>query len=136
MTAEERLNRVRNGRAEYLRLIDRVSELEAIAEKTTTALTGMPKGSGRHTDDSWAALIDYRDSLSHSLREYIRDCEDLTQELMGCLDSPAIKTAMLYRYVNGSTVEQIADRMNYSVRQVYNLLSAGKQIYVRCYDDN
>lgn len=135
MTAEERLNRVRNGRAEYLRLIDRVNELEAIAEKTTATLTGMPRGGDHQADDTWAALIDYRDRLTHSLKQYMKDCEELEEEL-NCILSPSIRTAMLFRYINGSTVEEIAEQMNYSVRQVYNLLGTGRRIYARCYDDN
>lgn len=137
MSAHERLNRVRNGRAAYGRLIDRVEELEALAAKTTISLTKAPRGGSGRVDDTWAALIDYRDKLSRSLREYIEDCQALEAEL-DCIRSPSIKTAMLLRYVDCQTIEVIADKMGYSTRQVYNLLGTGKKIYAKevCGDDS
>ena len=77
MTAYESLNRVRNSKAEYERLLVKVEYLEALAEKATPIISGMPRASAKagQSDDPWAALVDYKESCREQLTAYIRDCE-------------------------------------------------------------
>jgi len=125
----ERLNRVRNGKKEYERLLARVEELKAIAEKITPVLSDMPKGGSKAKDDTWATLADYKTKLERKLEEYIKDSIELEQEIDEAINSQRIRTAMKYRYVNCLKGADIAERMNYDQRTISRLLCTGRNLY-------
>jgi len=130
----ERLNRVRNGKIEYERLMARVAELEALATRITPVLSDMPKGGTSMTDDKWAKLIDYKQQLLERIGQYLTDCVELEKELE-CIRSQRIRTAMLYRYIDCMNVEAIADALDTDLRYTYKLLSKGRKIYDERYSD-
>ncbi len=136
MTAYESLNRVRRDKVLFERLENRVAYLEALAERMTPVLSGLPKAVARHgqTDDTWAALADYKKELDIALHQYIIDCSVLEQEL-NCIKSTRVRAAMLYRYVDLYTVSRIADRMSMNERSVYKLLKRGRIIYEKHYEE-
>lgn len=135
MTAEERLNRVRNSWREYKRLSEKLEELEAIATRITPVLSDMPKGNSfRPKDDTWAELADYRDKCDEEIRWYLKASKQLEEELK-CITNQNIRTAMAYRYIDCYKLEDIAATMSYEVRQVKRYLSKGKEIYIKEYQD-
>jgi len=134
MTADQKLNRVRTGWAEFKRLTDKIEELEALAEKVTPTLSDMPKGGFHSKDDTWAMLADYRDACKEQLHMYLKDCEELEKEL-NCIKSDAIRTTMKCRYVNKMTIEDIASTTCYNYRTIQKHLAKGRKIYCEVYDD-
>jgi len=132
----DKLNRVRDGWYEYQRMNERVERLEALAEKTTVSLSGMPRGGsdGSTAGDVWAMLIDCRDECARSIKQYLKDCKDLEQELL-CIKSPRIRTAMMYRYIDCLDIEQIAERMECEERTVYYHIKKGRRIYEQTYEN-
>ena len=130
MTAHESLNRVRNGKYAYERLLDRIAYLTALSQRVTPILSGAPVGSTRHgqKDEPWAALADYKTTCEEQILQYVKDCRELEQELT-CIKSERIRAAMLCRYVDVKTVERVAEELGITERNVYRLLKKGKQIY-------
>ena len=135
MTAYESLNRVRNGKMEYERLLDKIAYLEALSQRVTPILSGAPIGSVRHgqTDEPWAALADYRTKCKEQIQQYVSACESLEKDLR-CIKSERIRTVMACRYVDLMTVESIANLTKMNTRNVYRLLKKGKQIYEYHYE--
>jgi len=130
----ERLDRLKDRQYEYTRLIERCETLEALAEKTTTTLSDMPKSPQmkKETDDTWALLIDTRIECERAIREYIRDCAELEKELL-CIRSGRIRTAMKYKYIDGLSIEEIGKRMGFVPRTVYYMITKGRNIYYSNY---
>lgn len=136
MTAYESLNRVRNGRYAYERLLSRVEYLTALSERATPVLSPTPKGSAKlgQTDEPWAALADYRQECKEKLAQYISDCRELEAELE-CIKSVRVRTAMHFRYVDLFSVSAIAGYMAMNERNVYKLLKRGRQIYEKHFEE-
>lgn len=128
----DRLNRVREGKIEYYRLLRRVDELKALAEKVTPTISDMPKGGNHTTEDTWVELADYKSRCEFQLKTYIADCASLEEEL-DCIRNPDIRTAMKYRYIDCLQVDEIMDLMHYERRWTYKLLSRGRRIYAKYY---
>ena len=130
MTAYESLNRVRSHKVAYDRLVNKVECLTALAERSTPVLSGMPKAGARHgqTDETWAALADYRRECEQELISYITESKRLELEL-NCIKSTRVRTAMKYRYIDLLKIPAIADQMAMNERNVYNLLKRGRMIY-------
>lgn len=130
-----KLYRVINGRREYERMRDKVFELEAIAEKITPTLSQMPRGnSGNPKDDAWAKLIDYKTECEWLLSVYLNDCQELEHELQVIRDD-TIRVAMQYKYIDGMTVESIAEKMGYTPRNISYCLAKGRKIYEKYYEE-
>lgn len=131
----DKLNRVRDGKKEYERLIFRIEELKSVAEKITPVLSDMPKGGNKAKDDTWALLIDYKTRLGERLEQYVKDCEALDMEIDVCITSQRIRTAMKYRFINCLRVMDIAERMNYDTRTITRLLKTGRNLYEEHFSD-
>lgn len=135
MNVERRLNRVRWGWQEFNRLSLKVEELESLAQKITPTLSDMPKGNSPHPkDDTWATLIDYRTMCEEVIRQYLKDCKDLEEE-MECIRSERIRTCMKLYYIDRYSQCRIADIMNYTERAIRSFLSKGRKIYYETYKD-
>lgn len=134
MTPNEYLNRVKQGRLEYQRLLRKIAELEAIAEKVTPILSDMPKSPAEYgqTDQPWATLADYRTICVEKIKQFTEDSMTLEAEL-AVIRNANIKIAMAYRYIDAMTYEQIADRMHYTDRYIRRLLKEGRKIYFSAY---
>ena len=129
-----RLNLVRDCKAEYERQLETLEELETIAESITPHLSKVPpSGSHRPKDDAWARLADQRSVVQEDLSYYLRVREELETELMTLIRKPSIRTAMLYRFINCLSIDEIAEKMKYDPRNVYYLIRSGKNIYLDWY---
>lgn len=122
---------------EYERLLAKVEELETLATKMTSNLTGLPKSANtkRNDDDAWAALIDYKASCEAQLLDYLNACRALEKEL-DSIRSDKIRTAMKYRFIDCKRIDQIAVAMRYDKRWVQRLLEKGERIYKEMYGDD
>lgn len=128
-----RLERVREGWHESRRLMERIETLEALAEKVTPNITGMPKASSLYKDDVWARLIDARLECEASIKGYLEDYRTLETEL-NTIEKLNIREVLKYRYLNCLTVEKTAELMGIETRSVYRLLKQGKKIYRDMYE--
>lgn len=131
--ATTRLYSVRDSKAEYERQLMSLEELETIAEAITSHLSKVPKAAGGRKDDTWAALADQRDIVQADLDYYLEAKTTLENELMELIRKPSIRTAMLYRFINCMSYDDIAAALQYDVRNVYYLVQAGKKIYIDWY---
>lgn len=131
----KRLDRVINARKEYERMLDKVKELESIAEKITTTLSSQPKGGGTNLkDDTWAKLIDQKIECEWLIGIFLDESKELNAEL-DCITNPNIRLAMKYYYIDGLTQEAIASRMGCSDRGIRKMLQTGRRIYYEYYGD-
>ena len=130
MNVIERLNRVRKARFEYNRLLDKIEELQTIAERTVPVLSPTPesKGSLKLHDDTWAKLMDYKAECEGKIMRYLVKSRELEKELE-CINSLRIRTAMHYRYLDSLSVRQISEKMGYDERSIYRFLQKGEEIY-------
>ena len=133
--AEARLRQVRDCKAEYDRQSQTLEELETLAESITSHLSDMPKahGSDHRQDDIWARLADQRSRVEEDLEYYLSLRHELEMEILDLIRKPSIRTAMLYRYINCMSIEEIARMMRYEERNIFYLLRVGKDIYVNWY---
>jgi len=128
-----RLTRVVDGWYEYQRLREKVAQLTSIAEKITPQLSDMPHASSsKSKDETWAALIDYKNKCQNALAQYYKDCKDLDEEL-NVIQNPEIRIAMKYKYIDRQSAEKIARKINFDVRTVYRFLKTGRRIYEDVY---
>lgn len=126
---EKKITRVLELRAEYKRLLGKVEELEALCERSTSSITGMPRSAGISLrDDTWAELMDYKASCSDRLNDYVMTWLELDGEL-DRIKNPNIRTAMKYKYLDGETISVIAEKMSYTTRSIDRFLRVGRRIY-------
>ena len=123
---------------EMKRLQHKVSQLEAQATKTTTILTGMPRGGNADRDAVLAALAD----VTSDYREKIVRAERLEREVNEFIDSlPTRDCRMLLRlrYIEGMSWKKVLSTLNahgihLSERQMYRLhgtaLNEARERYV------
>ena len=137
MTALDRLNRVRQAKFEYRRLLMKVEELETLASRMVPVLshTSEIHSTGKTREDTWAALVDYKAECEDKLKDYLLQCRKLEEEIDECIVSPRIRAAMKGKYVDGLTAPAIAEAMNYHERQIYRFLKTGEKLYCERYKD-
>ena len=106
----------------------RVDKAIAKATKTTTIITGMPRGSGTGNQvEDGAILIEY---ARHALYSIVTELEGMRAELkplIESLESPLQKNAMWMRYIEGHSVREIAYSLNYSEQHIFRILTIAEQ---------
>lgn len=65
-------------------------------------------------------LIDLESEILQEIEDYVEQEKEM-RNIINQLPNPEWKLIMQYRYVEGLCFEEIADRLNYSVRQIYNM---------------
>ena len=106
----------------------RVDKAIAKATKTTTVITGMPRGSstGSQVEDG-AILIEYaRQALDNITTELEGMRAELTP-MIESLESPLQKNAMRMRYIEGHSVREIAYSLNYSEPHIFRILQIAER---------
>ena len=106
----------------------RVDKAIAKATKTTTVITGMPRGSstGSQVEDG-AILIEYaRQALDNITTELEGMRAELTP-MIESLESPLQKNAMRMRYIEGHSVREIAYSLNYSEPHIFRILTIAER---------
>ena len=121
MTAKEYLSQAR---MLDKRIEARIAERQRIADQVTSArapnLTGMPRGGKHDWTDSVDRVIDLTSAIDADIRELCR----LKREINATIDRVEdykYRTLLELRYRNYLTWEQIAEVMQYDIRQIYRL---------------
>lgn len=99
-----------------------MEELESRYILPSREIDGMPHGSGSDRDLSeFAAKYDelYRE-IKDALEERIKIRREV-RAAIETLENETVKILMLYRYIDGKTWREIAERMNYSYRRATQL---------------
>lgn len=106
----------------------RVDKAMARATKTTTVLTGMPRGSGSgdQTADGAIMLQLARESLDRIEKE-LSEMREALGPMIENIESPLQKSAMRLRYMDGKSVREIAYSLNYSEPHIFRILQRAEQ---------
>ena len=106
----------------------RVDKAMARATKTTTILTGMPRGSGTgdQTADGAILLQLARESLERIENE-LSEMRAVLGPMIEDIENPLQKSAMRCRYMDGKSVREIAYNLNYSEPHIFRILQRAEQ---------
>ena len=106
----------------------RVDKAMARATKTTTILTGMPRGSGTgdQTADGAIMLQLAREALDRIETE-LAEMRAILGPMIEQIENPLQKSAMRLRYMDGMSVREIAYSLNYSEQHIFRILQRAEQ---------
>lgn len=102
-------------------LENELEELITGATKVTSVITDMPRGGDGLDAGDWIVKWE---PLQLQIKSEIDESVKVRAEIMGYLDqvkTPKLRTVLQLTYVECLSQGEIAERMNYSVKQVYNL---------------
>lgn len=108
----------------------------ASATKITTQLTGMPRGSGNHSQVEAGAIE--LSEVEDAYREVITELQAMRTELEGMLqslDNPDDIGIMRLRYITGRNPEEIYEEVNLSRRAMFYHLSGAERKLMQMYPD-
>ena len=114
---------------------DRLKKL-ASATKITTVITGMPRGSGNHSqvEEGAIELADVEEAYREVLDELKQERAELG-ELLKSLDNPDDIGVMRLRYIDGYRLQDIPEAVNLSERAMYYHLAGAERKLARMYPD-
>lgn len=106
----------------------RVDKAMARATKTTTVLTGMPRGfgTGDQTADGAIMLQLAREALDRIETE-LSEMRAILGPMIEQIENPLQKSAMRLRYMDGMSVREIAYSLNYSEQHIFRILQRAEQ---------
>ena len=113
----------------------RLQRAEAKATKITSSISGMPHGSGVHSqvEDGAIRISEIRDLYSGVIAE-LEEARNELKPLINELENPDEVACLRLRYLDGHSAEDIADAIGYSTRQVYRLIrSAESKLVSECH---
>ena len=125
MTNQEKkkyLLQYRGLEGEISRLIEELGEQRAKAQKMTAAYSNLPKG--QPAGDSLARAVERMIELEEKLNARIDTQVDLRMEIergIETISDSILRDLLRCKYIEGLTWEEIAVKLNYSERQIYNL---------------
>lgn len=119
MTKEQYLNQARVLYKKIDIKLEHYLRLKALAEKSTTTLTGMPRGGGNKADDNIAKLVDMSNEINCEISELI----NLQQEIYSVIKNvKGIQGVVLESYyLCFMTWQAVADRLGYEKRTIYRI---------------
>lgn len=94
------------------------SEAVRVSPTTKEVLEGKPQSLTLET------TIESIEEVEKEIYNGVKEKVQLRSEIMDCIDTvedDRLRLILRYRYVNGATLEKIADEMNYSSRQIERL---------------
>ena len=109
---------------------ERIQQLRALAERRT-AVYGREKvggsGSADHRMDVVARIVDAERELDEKIDRMIALRTEI-QETISRVQDERMRVLLELRYLNGRTWEDVAEEMNYTTRNIYNLHSAALKV--------
>ena len=137
----ERIRYKNDANVEYLRRalvldmqidagFERIQQLRALADRRTVVygrerVRGSGSADGRM--DVVARIVDAERKLDEKIDRMIALREEI-QALIGRVQDERMRVLLELRYLNGRTWEEVAEEMNYTTRNIYNLHSAALKI--------
>ena len=124
MTSQEKkawLGRYRQLDQRIGQLLEEISVWRERAQKTTPSHDGLPQTQGQ---DSLPSAVDMIVQLEKETNQEIHKLARLKKEIQSAIqtvEEPSLRLLLEYRYIHSLTWDQVAQRMNYDVRQVYRL---------------
>ena len=114
----------------------KIEKETAKATKITASITGMPHGSGTHSqvEDGAIRITDLMDVY----RETVKELEDMKAELdplIDTLESADDRAVMRLRYIKGFSPEDIAEAIHRTSRSIYYYLSRAENQLARSYPE-
>ena len=125
MTCEEKkawLRRYREAEKKYKRLSERLAEAQAATRRTTQNISAVPGGSS--DGQSLARAVEREEEAERKAYAQLAICDALFEEIDAALEQlEDFRDYLILRdyYLNAQTWEQIAARMDISVRWVHSL---------------
>lgn len=124
MTVDEKKKYLRQYR--YLEgrvnsLCDELAKWRSLAERVTPVLSDMPKGSG---GDRLPRTVEKIIELEQELDAQIDQMIDTRREIekaVAAVDDQRLRDVLRYRYIEGMTQEETAERLELSSRQIRTL---------------
>lgn len=106
----------------------RLDKAMSRATKTTTILTGMPRGSGGNSQvEEGALLIMLAREKYESMKEELSEMQAEISPLIEGLANPLQRAAMRMRYMEGRSVREIAYGLNYSEQHIFRILQRAER---------
>ena len=100
--------------------LDEIAQIRSLAEKTTTILTGMPKGGGYTREDTYIKLHEVELEVDKYVDKYV-DLKHEIEAYINKLNQPIYRTIIRYKYINGYSFQKIAFKVNYDIRHVQRI---------------
>lgn len=119
MTVKEYLKSYQNLKQSINQKLDELSRLRALAEKSTSVLSGMPKGFNDR-EEIYAKMIDLSAEIDGEIDKYVDKRAEI-ETVIEQVEDEKIKTILKYRYINGLTIEQTAEKMELSGKTIQRL---------------
>ena len=106
------------------------------ATRITTQLTGMPRGSGNHSqvEDGAIDLAEVGEAYREVFDE-LKTMRDELDQMLKTLDDPDDIGIMRLRYIIGCDLEDIPDEVHLSRRAMFYHLSGAERKLMRTYPD-
>ena len=121
MTAKEFLRRARRVDRRVDEATERVDRLRAKLEAgRMSSITGMPRGGAQDWTATADKLIELERRVNERTRELVR-WKLMAMDAIDLVDEARLREVLELYYIDGFTWEQVAQRMNYDVRQVFRL---------------
>ena len=115
--------------------LEEYERVMALGTRITPILSDMPKGvSDNNTSKVESTAIKLADLLESIELEYraLLDLYNRAHEIIEVIDNPTYRAILTDYFLNNMTLEQVADRTNYSARNIYYLLKQAKKEYYIC----
>ena len=102
--------------------MEELQRLESRAEKITSMVSNMPKGSqqGDNLQRSVEKICELKVSLNQRIDAAVEKRKEI-ETVIETLEDKTLQLLLRYRYIDGMTWEQIAVKMDYCWRQVVRL---------------
>lgn len=117
MTAKEYLSQYKHLDAEIKLKEEQKKRLEELAESISSVID--PRGTGISDKVGWTAakLVDIENEIRAMIDRLIALKSEIEKSI-GAVEDIKLRRILTLRYINGHTFEQIAEEMDYSLRQV------------------
>ena len=127
MTAKDFLRRARNVDRRVDEATERVDRLRAKLEAgRMSKITGMPRGGSEDWTATADKLIELEQRVNARIRELVR-VKHLAMDAIDRVDEARLREVLELYYIDGFSWEQVAQRMELDVRQVFRLHGRGLQ---------
>ena len=104
--------------------LEQIESMRSLVEKTTTALSDMPKGAsqGSQLESIITKLIDSENELNQSI-DFLIDTKAEVRFAIKTVEDPDLRLVLELRYLCYKPWSQISEEMCYDIRQIHRLHS-------------